>query len=1304
MKHSLTAILPLLAAAALQAQSHDWENQAVFRLNKEAAHATAMPFPERESALAKLRLESPWCQVLNGPWKFNYVGTPDARPVDFYKPDFDVSGWQDLPVPSNWQLHGYGVPLYTNIEYPFAVDPPRVMGEPPAHFTNHPKANRNPVGSYRRTFELPAAWKNRPVFITFQGVDSAMYLWLNGAQVGYSQDSRTPAEFNLTKFLKDGPNTLAVEVYQYSDGSYLEDQDMWRLSGIFRDVYLWSPPAIGLRDHWLKAGLTDDCTQGTLSFTADLTNHGPAAAATVKLEVLKPDGTALFSQEMKAELATDGSTPVACASAPLGGIAGWSAEAPTLYPYLISLTDAAGQTLACYAGKTGFRRDEVKNGQFLHNGQPILFKGVNRHDHNPKTGHYLTEQDLRADLMQMKRANINAIRCSHYPNDPRFYELTDELGFYVIDEANLESHGMGYGPQSLAKDPSWGPAHLDRIQNMLERDKNHPSIVIWSMGNEAGDGINFQECSKWLKQRDPSRPVHYERAGHAAHVDIFGPMYCPVAETLEYCRTEEKLPLAQQRPLIQCEYNHAMGNSSGNLVDYWNAIRHERLLQGGFIWDWKDQGLVHKTSAVDAVTDASPNNIGTRLLGSLSKDEGLYGGGLVVSPSPALDLTGPLTLVAEIRGNACGGGGGGDNNRNASDGYPILTKGGGAYALNVTADGKEIEFSIHSKGTRQAVSTPLPADWHQAFHTIAGIHDGTRISIAIDGAEAATRAVSGPVDTNACQVAVGLDTDEVSRRFDGSIRRAAVCARALTPEQTRQPATEAVLQLDFITAAAKPMTRNFLAYGGDFNDRPTQQSFCCNGIVLPNLQPSPQFEEVKKTYQDVHTRLVAGSTATLGIEVRNERFFRPVTDLSASWKLLKDGVEQGQGELILPVIAPQQSAKLSIATNCVADPQSEYILRVRYDLANDTGWQPKGLPIAWDELPLPWGVRTPPALEKSVTAASFAETAGRITVTAGEVTAAIDRRTGALVSYSRNDKQLLVAPLHLNFWRPSTNNDEGARLQDRLKVWRKAGQNATATRVTASQDGNDVLVAADLTIPAGQSTAALSYRITGAGQLAVECTFRPLGTLPLIPRIGMQAQLSPDCATWSWFGKGPQENYCDRNSGAWSTVHTGLVSSLFHRYVDPQESGNRTQIRWATFTNPMGGTGLRIDATGKHLLEVAAYPCLPEDIELARHPTDIPMTGTLTLNLDHRQMGLGGTNSWGELPLAPYRLEPTGVYQWSFILSTMQTPVTRPVPPRRLPTGFPKPGDIKPPFRKPGTNPPPATPPRPPAPPAPPAE
>jgi beta-galactosidase len=507
-----------LASSAL-AQLPDWENPAVFRINKEAPRATSMPFPTKEEAMTKTRLDSPWCQMLNGNWKFHHVGNPAKKPAGFESPTFDDSAWKEIPVPSNWQMHGYGIPVYTNIIYPFAKNPPSVMGEPPRHFTNFPIENRNQVGSYRRKFTLPERWKGRRTRLVFGAVDSAFYLWINGKKVGYSQDSRTPAEFDISPYLQDGENLLAAEVYQYSDGSYLEDQDMFRMSGIFRDVYLWSADTIDLEDYWMKAGLADDYKTGTLEFSVKIANHGATeASATAKLSLKGPDGGLMTSPTVMVKIPANGLGEATISIDAIPEVKAWSAEMPNLYSYQIALADSTGKEIAHHAGKTGFRRDEVKNGQFLHNGQPILIKGVNRHDHHPKTGHYVTRENIRADLLQMKRANINAVRTAHYPNDPALVELCDELGFYVVAEANIESHGMGYKEQSLAKNPAWFEAHLDRIKNLVERDKNHPSIIMWSMGNEAGDGENFVKCSAWLHQRDPSRPVLYEQGA-------MGPMW-----------------------------------------------------------------------------------------------------------------------------------------------------------------------------------------------------------------------------------------------------------------------------------------------------------------------------------------------------------------------------------------------------------------------------------------------------------------------------------------------------------------------------------------------------------------------------------------------------------------------------------------------------------------------------------------------------------------------------------------------------------------------------------------------------------
>lgn len=587
---SLAASLCLSVAAVSVRSAPEWEDQTVFRINKEEPHATKMPFPDAAGAMAKSRLESPWCLVLNGEWKFSWAPDPDHRPAGFEKTTFDDSGWKTIPVPANVELHGYGTPIYTNITYPFKKDPPRVMGEPDPTWTT--ARERNPVSSYRRTFTLPADWSGREVFIVFNGVASAFNLFVNGERVGYSQDSRTPAEFNLTRHLQPGENLLAVEVFRYSDGSYLEDQDFWRLSGIFRDVYLWSSAPLDLRDFEIHATLEDDYRTGKLSVTAWTKNASANPQDyTIDATLLDSAGQTIAQRQTEGRAAAR-AEHISTLEAPGLRVDAWSAEIPTLYSLLLTLRDGEGREVAHYASKIGFRRSEIKRGNLLVNGQPVLIKGVNRHDFNHLTGQYVTEESMRADLEAMKRLNINTIRTSHYPNDPRFLELVDEYGFYVISEANIESHGMGYDKESLAKDPSWGPAHLDRVRNMVETLKNHACIVFWSLGNEAGNGENFQACSRWVRERDPSRPVHYEQAGMGGYVDVFAPMYFKRDDLLAWCREEEMKPIDDQRPMIQCEYSHAMGNSMGGLAAYWELIRRERLLQGGSIWDWRDQGIL----------------------------------------------------------------------------------------------------------------------------------------------------------------------------------------------------------------------------------------------------------------------------------------------------------------------------------------------------------------------------------------------------------------------------------------------------------------------------------------------------------------------------------------------------------------------------------------------------------------------------------------------------------------------------------------------------------------------------------------
>ena len=569
--------------SAAPGQVPEWENPKIFSVNAELPHVTFLPYADETSALKNDKKASPFYQTLNGTWKLKWVTKPADVPPNFYAGGYDTSGWSDIPVPANLEFQGYGVPIYVNQSYEW-VKPP-AQPDPP-----HVPHDYNPVGCYRRTFNLPAGWKDKEVFVHFGAVKSAFYIWINGRYVGYSEDSKTPAEWDITPYLQSGPNSIALQVIRWSDGSYLECQDFFRLSGIEREVYLWAAPKVRIRDFWADAGLDENYEDGKLKVTVDLKNKVPGLQAgvhSVEMKLLDGGGTAIASETKSLDMnRQEAGSLVFERTVP--SPKKWTAETPDLYPLVLTLKDKSGRVLQALGCKVGFRKVEITDGQLLLNGEQILLKGVNRHEHDPYTAHVISEESMLKDIRLMKQFNLNAVRTCHYPDDPRWYELCDEYGIYLIDEANIESHGMGYGEKSLAKNPDWGPAHLDRTRRMVERDKNHPSVIIWSLGNEAGDGINFEATSAWIHQRDKTRPVHYERAERRPHTDIVCPMYARIEDLEAYAVRK------QTRPLILCEYAHAMGNSVGNLQDYWDVIEKYPQLQGAFVWDWVDQGFAKK--------------------------------------------------------------------------------------------------------------------------------------------------------------------------------------------------------------------------------------------------------------------------------------------------------------------------------------------------------------------------------------------------------------------------------------------------------------------------------------------------------------------------------------------------------------------------------------------------------------------------------------------------------------------------------------------------------------------------------------
>lgn len=614
-------LLVILTTFLFHTKAHDWENQHVLQINREPARASFTPYHMTQGDMS---------MSLDGTWKFNWTKTPEEQPNDFYRTDFDDSTWKTFPVPGDWEMNGYGTPIYCSSGYTFKIEPPYVMKEPKKAYTTY--TERNPTGCYRRTFNIPDTWNGKEVYIHFGAVSSAFYLWINGQRVGYSQGSMEPAEFRITPYLKPGSNHIALQVFKYSDGSYLEDQDTWRIAGIHRSITLYATPKIRIRDFGVRTILDGNYRDATLIIDPQLSviDGQRGEGFNVEARLFDADGNEVTDSVMKYDAAEilnlDHKAKVMNARNPQRGYAmwgwlkttiknpnKWTAETPYLYTLRLSLTDERGNPIEHIETKIGFRCLEIKDGRFLVNGKQVRFRGVNRQEMDENTGRIISTEQMLKDIKLLKQCNINAVRTGHYPNDPRWYELCDEYGIYVMDEANLEEHGLR---GTLANEPSWAAAFTDRIQRVVIRDRNHPCVVFWSLGNESGYGVNFAAAGAWAREYDPTRFIHYEGAqgigaDDPATVDVISRFYPRTMqeyhnpgvkddnmERPENARWERLLSIANNapgtRPVLTSEYAHAMGNAMGNFHEYWDEIYSNPRMLGGFIWTWADEGIAVK--------------------------------------------------------------------------------------------------------------------------------------------------------------------------------------------------------------------------------------------------------------------------------------------------------------------------------------------------------------------------------------------------------------------------------------------------------------------------------------------------------------------------------------------------------------------------------------------------------------------------------------------------------------------------------------------------------------------------------------
>ena len=1252
-----TRLLALLGGAlfvsgpALTQDPPDWENAQVVGIDKLGPHAPVYPFADGGTAATLERTKSPYYRLLNGQWKFKFSANPEARPVGFFETGFEDAAWGTIPVPANIEKHGYAPPLYVNIGYAWGWgQPPRIPHE------------QNYVGSYRHRFELPASWQGRRVRITFQGVASGFYLWVNGRKVGYSEDSRGPAEFELTDFLKPGENLLAAEVYRFTDGSYLECQDFWRMSGIFRDVVLWSTAPVHVADLRVTTDLDAQYRDATLKLELTVGNATATEQPfTAEASLLDASGKAILPALTRAGRAAAGTPTHLSLESPLANPLKWSAEKPNLYTLLLTLKDGAGKVLGVVPWRVGFREVETKDGKLLVNGQPIVIRGVNRHEWDPETAQNVRHDTMVKDIELLKQNNFNLVRTSHYPNVPEWYELADQYGLYLIAESNIESHGMGYDPdKTLGNKPEWEGAHLDRTRRNVETFKNHASVIIWSLGNEAGDGVNFVAASKWVHDHDKTRPVHYEGAGRKPHVDLVSYMYMPAK------KLAEEATIADPRPLVECEYSHAMGNSSGGFDEYWKIFRSGTRARGGAIWDWIDQGHRAPVPPRVVVMDRAPAGVEALFVGASEPGQG--GEGYLSLPdADHLNLRDALTLEAVvfprpvIKGAAY---------PHVSRFHPYVSKGDLGFQLMQDDETLQLWLRFGGEPAPTLVRAPAPPGWYGAWHRLTGTYDGKAARLYVDGTLAASVEKAGRLSPGHFPLNVGRNPERIDMRTPARFREARVYARALGDAEVAAPeargAQGLALWLDLADAKqAKPGGGgSYFAYGGDYgpSTTPSDENFCQNGVISADRTPHPGMGEIKKQQQYVDVTPVDLAKGIVAVE--NGYDFTILSEIAAGrYEVRADDRVVAQGPLPALDLAPHGKTEINVPMPKVTpEPGVEYWLDVAFSLKADAPWAKAGHVLARHQMKLPFASPAPAFATNALPELTVAPGAKTLFVRGPGFAYGFDRATGLLTSIEHGGAEMLAGPLRPDFWRTPNDNDRGSDMMKRLGLWRDAHRFLEVKNFRHETPARGVVrLFLEGRLASVDSRYDVTYTVYGTGDLIVDVSFAPGSTaLPDLPRFGMQAKLVPGFEKLAWYGPGPEETYVDRRDRPVGVYRTSVTDNYFS-YSQPQETGNKVEVRWATLTNSSGGGLL---AVGQPLLAVNALHHAAEDLDQAGHDHHMTPRSETYLNLDWKQMGLGGDDSWGALPLPGYRI-PAAPHRYRFRL--------RPIGPGDAPMALSKP-------------------------------
>lgn len=1316
-------------AADNQFNGEEWYDQIdTVEINRELAHATFTPYESAKKALEyeKTALDdkdetgSAYYQSLNGKWKFKYAEKPADREkqvfgeaAEEYREEWDTADWDEIDVPSNIQTQKdengefkYDTPIYTNQTYPWA------NYENVSYNTNgknQPVAPtvKNSVGQYKRTFTLPKEWDGRAVFVSFQGVESAFYLYVNGQRVGYAEDSYTADDFNITPYLKEGENTIALEVYRWSTGSYLENQDFIRLSGIFRDVYLYSKDEVELRDFFVTTDLDENYEDATLNLEASVRSLSPKAAGiyTVEAQLYEQDEEkAVWEEPLTFEVdVAAGKTTVeemaddkgqtGNASRVVENPKKWFADTPNLYRLLIQLKDQEGNVIETTCQRIGFREiskvdiNEAGQEQAQINGRKLMIRGTNRHESDLVDGRALTREDIVEDLKIMKQFNVNAIRTAHYPNHPDTYALADELGIYICDEANIESHKGSFenGADIPSGEPLWNNAVMDRTENLVERDKNHASVIIWSLGNEStysthsmDENYCFYNSTQWILQRDPSRLRKYERDNRytkgdrtASMVDIYSSQYWGVSSVESHVTNT-----ANKAPYIQSEYAHAMGNGLGNFKEYWDVFRKYDNAQGGFIWDWIDQAIETKiqnetTYYVKNIDDTYSRIQGQLVEGRTSEDKALDGHVYIPQSSALNANSDELTLAAWVKLERL----------NDSD-QAIISKGDNSYNLKIAKSGNKIEFFVDgwSAGT---LTADFPLEKLGEWVYLAGTYKEGTYTLYLDGEEIATKSISKtvPVDTLDYQIGIGDDPQYNGRTFQGLIDGVQVLKRAMTEEEIqrayeegsyRPVEEELVYEMNFAPAEIKEESTGYgegtyFGYGGDWGESVTDNDFCSNGLMNADRTPSAELYEVKKVHQEV-SFYDDGNAVNGKVRVVNEFLATSLDQYDIAWKLMEDNEVIAKGEFseAQKQIAPGKEAKVSLdgfPQDFQVTEGSDYILELNVTLKEDQKWAGEYFGHAGDEIAFEQfelqktSDKAQPVIEVADDAKiTVSEEDGLYTISGTQgkdrFQVVFDQSTGYMNTYTVNGEMLLTQGPRPDYFRARVSNDP-----DFTDAMRDAADNFEVTSFEVDVKEKVVNVHVEGMITTIDSPNIMDYTIYANGDIVVTNTFTPSdsnSSVGDIAKVGMKLTVPKKYQDVTYYGRGPSDNYTDRKTGYKIGVYHSTVDEMSEdtKLVRPQTYGNHTDVRWTALTQGESGKGIMIAA--KETMEMSALYYNARDINQVwkdlGHMFEVPKSEDTILTVDNVSRGLGNA-SCGPGPLGKYILNKGKTYTHTFRIS-----------------------------------------------------